>query len=220
METHRPLPGISVGDIGEKIGYNNVDNGYLSFDNYSIPRKQLLSRFMNITKTGEFKMKANPKIIYQIMVQTRLMIMFGAATNLFRAGCIAVRYAACRRQFKSIKGSNEERKLLDYQTHMDILASNISNGFCIYMTGREIAEKIVVKSNKLIMEDDYKLLDILHHFTSGLKALAAEMSYIGLDEMRQACGGAGFLTSSGIAAMWEDVAPFNTYEGVNVIMFQ
>ena len=31
-EDHKPLPGVSVGDIGEKLGYNSVDNGYLSFD--------------------------------------------------------------------------------------------------------------------------------------------------------------------------------------------
>jgi acyl-CoA oxidase len=99
METHLPMPGITVGDVGEKIGYSNVDNGFISFDNYRVPRKALLARFMRIAKTGDFKMKANPKVIYQIMVQTRLMITFGAAMNLLRAGCVAVRYAACRRQF-------------------------------------------------------------------------------------------------------------------------
>lgn len=46
------------------------------------------------------------------------------------------------------------------------------------------------------------------------------MCYTGLDEMRQACGGAGFLLSSGVAAWWADIAPFPTFEGVNVVMFQ
>ena len=61
-----------MGDIGTKLGYNSIDNGYLKFDEFRIPRKALLSRFMNISKRGEFKIKANPKIIYQIMVQTRI----------------------------------------------------------------------------------------------------------------------------------------------------
>lgn len=64
MDTHKALPGIEVGDVGEKIGYNSVDNGYISFNNYMIPRKNLLSRFMSITKKGDFKMKAHPKLIY------------------------------------------------------------------------------------------------------------------------------------------------------------
>ena len=191
--THMPFPGIKVGDVGEKIGYSSVDNGWLSFDNYRIPRKNMLSRFMSISKTGDFKMKDNPKIIYQIMVQTRLKISFGAAVNLLRSGAIATRYAACRRQFANIKGQTVERKLLDYQTHMDILANNISKGLILQLTGRQITEKIVKESNRLVMQDDFKLLDVLHHFTSGLKALAAEMAYYGVDEMRQACGGAGFL---------------------------
>ena len=64
METHIPLPGISVGDVGSKIGYNSVDNGYLSFENYRVPRKNLLSRFTNITREGEFEVKSHPKIAY------------------------------------------------------------------------------------------------------------------------------------------------------------
>ena len=32
MDDHRPLPGVTVGDIGQKVGYNSVDNGYLSFN--------------------------------------------------------------------------------------------------------------------------------------------------------------------------------------------
>ena len=32
METHMALPGIKVGDIGEKMGFSATDNGYLAFD--------------------------------------------------------------------------------------------------------------------------------------------------------------------------------------------
>jgi acyl-CoA oxidase len=31
METHRPLPGIEVGDIGPKFGFAAKDNGYCIF---------------------------------------------------------------------------------------------------------------------------------------------------------------------------------------------
>lgn len=85
LETHEPLPGVQVGDVGTKIGYNTIDNGYLMFNQYRVPRKALLSRFVSITKTGDFKMKSNPRIIYQIMVQTRIAITVGAASILHRA---------------------------------------------------------------------------------------------------------------------------------------
>jgi acyl-CoA oxidase len=32
LEDHMPLPGIDVGDIGEKLGFNTIDNGFLSFN--------------------------------------------------------------------------------------------------------------------------------------------------------------------------------------------
>ena len=46
------------------------------------------------------------------------------------------------------------------------------------------------------------------------------MMYNGVDELRQSCGGAGFLLTSGIADWWSDAAPLPTFEGVNVVMFQ
>ncbi len=36
IQTHLPLPGVTVGDIGAKMGYNGVDNGFLSFDHVTI----------------------------------------------------------------------------------------------------------------------------------------------------------------------------------------
>ena len=43
--THLPLPGIKVGDIGPKFGYNGVDNGFLSFNHVRVPRDNMLMRF-------------------------------------------------------------------------------------------------------------------------------------------------------------------------------
>ena len=36
LETHKPLPGVTVGDIGPKFGYSGVDNGFLSFEYFRI----------------------------------------------------------------------------------------------------------------------------------------------------------------------------------------
>lgn len=40
METHRPLPGVKVGDIGPKFGFNGVDNGYLQLDHVRIRERR------------------------------------------------------------------------------------------------------------------------------------------------------------------------------------
>lgn len=49
LEDHKPLPGVTVGDIGMKFGngaYNSMDNGVLRFDHVRIPRDQMLMRFV------------------------------------------------------------------------------------------------------------------------------------------------------------------------------
>ena len=34
--THRPFPGVKIGDIGPKFGLNAVDNGFAKFEYYAI----------------------------------------------------------------------------------------------------------------------------------------------------------------------------------------
>ena len=91
------MPGVEVGDIGKKIGYNSMDNGYLLFEHYRVPRKALLGRFTEITAEGEFELKADPRILYTIMTKVRMQLINYSAYNLFRASRVAVRYAVCRR---------------------------------------------------------------------------------------------------------------------------
>ena len=50
-----------------------------------------------------------------------------------KAALISIRYAVCRRQFASIKGSTQERKLLDYQTHMACLGEHLANSIVTHM---------------------------------------------------------------------------------------
>jgi acyl-CoA oxidase len=63
-----PVSGVKVGDLGPKMGYNSVDNGWLSFDQLRIPRTGLLSRFGEVNKKGEFTAKGDPKMLFNAMV--------------------------------------------------------------------------------------------------------------------------------------------------------
>ena len=127
LENHLPFEGIDVGDIGAKLGYAAVDNGYLSFNHFRIPRENLLSRFVYVDKKGKFERRGDPRAIYQVMVSTRVGIIQNLCWfAIARSSLISIRYAACRRQFKTSKGSGKERKLLDYQTHMAVLGPHLA----------------------------------------------------------------------------------------------
>lgn len=46
------------------------------------------------------------------------------------------------------------------------------------------------------------------------------MCYLGIDSVRQNCGGAGFLNSSGLPQIFGDYSPVPVYEGDNTVMAQ
>jgi acyl-CoA oxidase len=64
MNDHKPLPGVKVGDLGAKLGYNFVDNGWLSFDHVRIPRSDMLSRFVKVKKDGSVEARGDPRVTY------------------------------------------------------------------------------------------------------------------------------------------------------------
>lgn len=101
VQTNEPLPGIMVGDLGDKLGYNTKDNGWLIMNKVRIPRTNQLSRFMEVDKEGSLEIKSNPKAMYATMVVIRTLLVCNAGVNLRRALLIAIRYAVCRRQFKN-----------------------------------------------------------------------------------------------------------------------
>ena len=110
-----------------------------------------------------------------------------------------------------------ERKLLDYQTHMASIAPHLANGMVI-MACVQYSHALGIETDKMIEKGDFSMLEIYHHITSGLKSMATNMHYMGIDEMRKTCGGAGFLQSSGLVGLFQDHAALVTYEGVNVLM--
>jgi len=58
------MPGVKVGDLGPKQGYDSKDNGWMMMDNIRVPRTNMLCRFAYVDKDGTFEIRGNPKAIY------------------------------------------------------------------------------------------------------------------------------------------------------------
>ena len=62
-----PLPGVTIGDMGHKVGLNGLDNGWLMFDHYEIDREMLLNKTGDVSKEGvyttPFKVLINLNIV-------------------------------------------------------------------------------------------------------------------------------------------------------------
>lgn len=64
LKDHRVLPGLEVGDIGKKFGFDATDNGYLKFDKLRIPRNNMLMQFARVTVDGKFERVGSELLMY------------------------------------------------------------------------------------------------------------------------------------------------------------
>ncbi len=113
-ETHKLFPGVEAGDLGAKMGYHAKDNGYMLFNNYRIPRTNLLSRYCKLDREGKFTLEGDPRMLFAVMLSMRCWIVCVVWRFAAQASMIAGRYSVTRRQFVSYKDKKKESKLLDY----------------------------------------------------------------------------------------------------------
>ena len=103
LVTLEPFEGVEVGDIGPKFGYNNKDNGFMSFSNYKIPRANMLCRYTSVDETGQYNIMDDPKLIYAVLLEGRIDMFKISPFNLAKGLTIAIRYGLVRTQFKDYK---------------------------------------------------------------------------------------------------------------------
>ncbi|KAL8539837.1 hypothetical protein ACS0TY_001438 [Phlomoides rotata] len=220
LEDHRPLPGITVGDIGMKFGngaYNTMDNGVLSFDHVRIPRNQMLMRVSQVTREGKYKKSDVPwQLVYGTMVYVRQSIVADASSALSKAVCIATRYSAVRRQFGSQNGG-PETQVIDYKTQQSRLFPLLASAYAFRFVG-EWLKWLYTDVTQRLQANDFSTLPEAHACTAGLKSLTTSITADGIEECRKLCGGHGYLCSSGLPELFAVYVPACTYEGDNVVL--
>jgi len=214
--TWKPYPGITVGDIGPKFGYNTKDNGFLKFDNYRIPRENMLMRYSKVNREGEYSKPANDKFAYAIMMYVRMAIVNECWFSLAKALTITVRYNLVRTQFKDEKG--HERKVLDYQTQMDKLIPLIASAYTFNAGGMKIKYLYEENLRRIREKEDFGLLADLHGILSGSKSFWTWHVAAGLEVARMACGGHGYSYYSGHPQSYVNFVANCTLEGENTVM--
>ncbi|CAI2360613.1 unnamed protein product [Moneuplotes crassus] len=216
---HCLLPGVIAGDIGPKYGFNMKDNGYMALNHVRIPRTQMLSRYSEVSEEGVFTKKGNLKILYTAMQTIRILIVRMAFKNLSKGLTIAIRYGIVRTQFKDKAGSDEERAIIDYQTHQFKLIPILSQCYAFLFVYQKVS-KDFSDLKKRIKAGDLTGINDLHTISSGMKAFYTWMTLEGLETCRQSCGGAGYSMFSGLPGLVQDYAAQVTYEGDNTVMAQ
>lgn len=218
----RPLPGVRIEDDGAKIGLNGVDNGRIWFDEVRVPRENLLNRYADVSEAGVYESPIeNPDRRFFTMLGTLVqgrVCVGGAAINSSKVALsIAVRYALERRQFGNPGGPEE--LLLDYGRHQRRLFVPLARTYALHFAQDVLAHQLhaVFSASE---EVDERTRRALESRAAGTKALGTWHASRTIQECREACGGAGYLSANRFDALRADTDVFTTFEGDNHILLQ
>ncbi|XP_066998217.2 peroxisomal acyl-coenzyme A oxidase 3 isoform X2 [Anabrus simplex] len=220
-------PGVIVGDMGEKVGLNGMDNGFAIFTNYRIPRENLLDRRGGIDDQGSYvSVIKDPRKRFGAslapLLGGRVAITVICASNLAKSVCIAIRYSAVRQQF----GPTEEEELpvLEYQLQQWRLIPYVAAACALKIFAIATCQMLINFQAMMIFKEDKSKVDDfgveMHGILSSAKPLCSWTSQHGIQECREACGGHGYLKCAGFGDLRNDNDANCTYEGDNNVLCQ
>ncbi|XP_033230589.1 peroxisomal acyl-coenzyme A oxidase 3-like [Belonocnema kinseyi] len=222
-QTFLPLPGTTIGDMGEKIGLNGIDNGFMMFKNYSLPRENLLNKVADVTKEGEYiTVLSNPSQRFSAslspLLSGRIGIIYNSTMYLRIALIIAIRYCACRRQFGP---AESEWPVIEYQVQQGKLFPHLAALYAWTIFSYNLSEAIEA-SNKKSKDVEYLIIEgsELHALSSAGKPLSSWTARDAIQDCRETCGGHGYLKASRLGKMRAENDAGCTYEGENTVLIQ
>nr|XP_023675785.1 peroxisomal acyl-coenzyme A oxidase 1 isoform X1 [Paramormyrops kingsleyae] len=216
MSNHQPLPGVVVGDIGPKFGFDEVDNGFLKLENVRIPRDYMLMKYAKVEPDGTYRKPPSDKLTYGTMVFIRSMIVGESARALSKACTIAIRYSAVRHQ-SELRAGEPEPQILDYQTQQHKLFPLLATAYAFHFLGQFMSQTYHRITGD-INQGDFSELPELHALSAGLKAFTTWAANGGIEVCRMACGGHGYSRCSSLPDIYVTFTPTCTYEGENTVM--
>lgn len=219
------LPGVSIGDIGKKMGRDGIDNGWIQFTYVRVPRAHLLMKYTQVSREGAVTEPPLAQLTYGALLGGRTSMVADSSSTAKKALTIAIRYAAVRRQFNS-GGNKVETQILDYPIHQRRLLPLLSQAIAVGFTGQKLSsmyQEMTIALDRLQasdpnVEDVIEMLKEMHATSAGLKAFCTWGCLDTIDKCRQSCGGHGYSAYSNFPAMYSDFAVQCTWEGDNTIL--
>ena len=221
-EDGQPVEGVRIEDCGLKMGLNGVDNGRLWFDQVRVPRTALLNEFAEVTPEGRYLSPIkNPNKRFFTMLGTLVqgrVCVGGAGINAAKVALtIAIRYAVQRRQFNATSDETEE-VILDYGMHQRRLLPLLARTYALHFAQDTLAAQLHDVFSGAATDEH--LRRELESRAAGTKALGTWHATRTIQECREACGGAGYLSENRFAALKADTDVFTTFEGDNHVLLQ
>lgn len=221
-EAGQPMPGVTIGDCGTKLGLKGVDNGRLMFDQVRVPRANLLNKYGDIDDQGRYSSpieSVNRRFFTMLgtLVRGRVTVAAGAGAATRSALTLAVRYGLQRTQFTYPDGEHEV-VVMDYRAHQRKLLPRLATSYALALAQNALTGKLAdISTGEITDESSQRELEAR---AAGLKAVTTEHANDTIQACREACGGAGYMALNRFAGLKADTDVFATFEGDNTVLLQ
>lgn len=194
-----------------------ANNGFLGFDKVRIPLHNMLMRNAKVLESGEFIKPKSSVLTYGTMMFVRVVIVKDMASYLSKAVTIAMRYSTVRRQ-SPIDPTKPEPKIIEHVTQQMKIFPAIAK-VIVFKLSAEFLWEMYNQVTQELDKGNLERLPELHAIACCLKAVCTNEATQAVQTCRLACGGHGYLNSSGFNDIFGSVTAAQTYEGENTVLF-